>query len=210
MGILESIRKSRAKTKAEIQAAKVRARQEAKEEARTQLRREKLLVKQERNLLKAEKKGLKARRKHERKMAEKTLEEVKAGKFNAAQVKRLSGAARMAVPLVLPLLYRAITAGRDQVVSARARKAGVDPDQLAQFSGYGADLRARIEGIRGSLEGSGLPAGFRQDAGERLDELGAAVDNAEFMTPEQRRRAHNSIGRDIDQLTQQIQERLRR
>lgn len=210
MGILEKIRKSRAKTKAEIKAAKARARQAAKEEAKLQLRREKLLAKQEQKLLKAEQKGLKAKRKHQRKMAENALEQVREGKINARKLTKWAGTARVALPLVLPLAYRAVTAGREQMVSARARKMGVSPEQLARFTGYGAPLKARIQGVRETLPDTSLPAGFIRDVGDRLDELQAAVDNAEYMTPEQRRRAHSSISRDLDQVTQQIQERLRR
>ncbi|AGF73663.1 DUF6474 family protein [Corynebacterium halotolerans] len=209
MGILEKIRKSRARTKAEIKAAKVRARQEAKEEAKLQLRREKLLVQQENDLLKAEKKGLKAKRKHQRKMAENALQQVKEGKVSARKIIKWSGTARVALPIVLPLVYRGVTAGREQLIAARARKLGVTPDQLAEFAGHGAPLKARIQGVRDNLEDTSLMPGFVRDVNDRLDELSAAVDNAEYMTPEQRRRAHDSVSRDIDQVTQQIQERLR-
>ncbi len=210
MGILEKIRKSRAKSKAEIQAAKMRARQEAKEEAKLQLRREKLLVKQERDLLKAEQKGLKAKRRHQRKMAENALEQVKAGKINVGSITKWAGTARVALPLLLPLVYRGVTAGREQLISTRARKMGVSPDQLAEFSGHGAPLKARIQGVHHTLDESSLPSGFVRDAKDRLEELAIAVDNAENMTPEQRRRAHASISRDLDEVTQQIQERIRR
>lgn len=209
MGILEKIRKSRARTKAEIKAAKVRARQEAKEEAKLQLRREKLLVQQENDLLKAEKKGLKAKRKHQRKMAENALQQVKEGKISARKLTKWAGTARVALPIALPLVYRGVTAGREQLVAANARKLGVTPDQLAEFSGHGAPLKARIQGVRSNLEDASLMPGFVRDVNDRLDELGAAVNNAEYMTPEPRRRAHDSISRDIDQVTQQIQERIR-
>ena len=210
MGIFEAIRKGRAKTKAEIQAAKVRARSEAKAEAKLQLRQEKLLHNFEKDLLKQEQKGLKAKRKHERKMAENTLAQLKAGHLNAGTFKRYAGFARVALPVMLPLIYRAVTAGREQLVDARARKIGVSADELARFSGHGADLKARIDGVSRTLDGGHLPTGFVRDVRDRLAELQTATDNAEFMTPEQRRRAHATISRDIDGVTQEIQERLRR
>ena len=200
MGIFEAIRKSRAKTRAEIQAAKVRARSEAKEEAKLQLKREQLLQKFEKDLLKE----------HERRMAENTLEQLRAGRLNAGTFKRYAGLARVALPVMLPLIYRAITAGREQVVDARARRVGVSADELARFSGHGADLKARIDGINRTLNRDQLPSGFIRDVEDRLAELHTATDNAEFMTPEQRRRAHATISRDIDAVTQEIQERLRR
>lgn len=210
MGIFEAIRKGRAKTKAEIQAAKVRARSEAKEEAKLQLKREQLLQKFEKDLLKEERKGLKAKRRHERRMAENTLEQLRAGRLNAGTFKRYAGLARVALPVMLPLIYRAITAGREQVVDARARRIGVSAEELARFSGHGADLKARIDGINRTLNKDCLPGGFVRDVEDRLAELHTATDNAEFMTPEQRRRAHATISRDIDAVTQEIQERLRR
>lgn len=210
MGIFEAIRKGRARTKAEIQAAKVRAKSEAKAEAKLQLQREKLLQKFENNLLKEERKGLKAKRKHELKMAENTLNQMKAGRLNSANFKRYAGFVRVALPVLLPFIYRGITAGREQLVEARARKVGVSADQLARYSGHGADLKARIDGIDSSLGNSHLPSGFVLDVKDRLSELRTATDNAEFMTTEQRRRAHATISRDIDGVTQEIQERLRR
>lgn len=209
MGILESVRKHRAKTKAEIQAAKVRAKTEAKETAKLELRRSKLLAKQEKNLLAAEKQGLKKKRKHERKLAKTELARIKAGKFNKDKVNRLFSTSRLLLPVLLPLIYRAVNAGREKFVEARAHQIGVTADELAQFSGHGAPIKARLQGIQHSLEESSLPPGFVRDAEDRLKELGAAVDNAEFMTAEQRRRAHRSINRDIDQLVDQIQDRLR-
>ena len=116
----------------------------------------------------------------------------------------------MLAPIALPLLYRGVTFARAQLVAAKARRLGVTPDALAQFSGHGAALHSRIAGVSSSLEGTGLATGFVQDAQERLTQLRNAVDNAEYMTPEQRRRAHASITADIDALTGQIQERLAR
>ncbi|KQB83430.1 DUF6474 family protein [Corynebacterium lowii] len=209
MGILKNLSKRRARSKAQIKAAKTRAKAEVKANAKARKRQAKLLAKQEKGLLKAEHKGLKAKRKHERKMAENKLAQIQAGKFNADNVKRWTGAARLLTPIVLPLAYRALTALREQANSAKAQKLGVTTDQMAQFSGYGAPLKARIHGIMQSLEDSGLPSGFVHDVEDRLKELSASLDNAEYMTEEQRRRAHSSISRDIDQVTNEIQGRLK-
>ncbi|MGD7003514.1 DUF6474 family protein [Corynebacterium halotolerans] len=211
MGILESIRKRRAKTKAEIKAAKSRAKTEAKESAKLDLRRAKLLAKQENNLLKAEQKGLKSKRKHERKQAETELAKIKEGKFNKNKVNRWIGASRLLVPVLLPVAYKAVTATKEKFTEARAHQIGVTSDELARFSGHGAPIKARMQGIRHTLEESkDLTPGFVRDAEDRLEELGTAVDNAEYMTPEQRQRAHSSINRDIDLLVNQIQESLTR
>ena len=208
MGIFEAIRSARAKTKAEIKAAEAKVKTESKNKAKLDLKREKLIAQQEQNLLKAEKKGLKARRKHELKLAKETLAAKKAGKFNKNNVKRWSGTARMLTPLLLPLAYRASTEIRDQFVSSRARRAGVTTEQLSKYAGHGAPLKARIAGVRRTARASGLPQGFVLDVEERLKELDAAVDNSEYMAPQQRNRAHHSIESDLNQVSDQIQDRL--
>lgn len=208
MGIFETIRSARAKTKAEIKAAEAKVKTEAKNKAKLDLKREKLIAQQEINLLKAEKTGLKARRKHELKMSKQLLAEKKAGKFNKNNVKRWTGTARMLTPLLLPLVYRLSTEVRDQLVQGRARRAGVTPEQLSKYAGHGASLKARIQGVRDTAAKSHLPQGFVLDVKERLDELDTAVDNSEYMTPQQRQRAHQSIERDLQQVSEQIQDRL--
>ncbi|MCZ9309565.1 DUF6474 family protein [Corynebacterium uberis] len=209
MGILSLLRKNRRRAKAEIKAASTRAKAEVKSRSKAHARQAKLLARQEKGLLKAEQKGLKAKRKHERAMANTRVAELKAGRFNAGNVRRWLGAARLITPIALPLVYRLITMGQERVNEARAHKYGVSADQLAAFAGHGAPQKARIAGIRNSLDKATLPAGFIKDVKARLAELDAATDNAEYMTAQQRRRAHEGISRDIDQLTGQIQDKLR-
>ncbi len=208
MGIFEAIRSARAKTKAEIKAAEAKVKTESKNKAKLDLKREKLLVKQEQNLLKAEKQGLKKRRKHETKMAKNILEQKKQGKLNKNNITRWTGTARLLAPMLLPIAYRLSTEARDQVVKGRAKRAGVTPEQLSQYAGHGAALKARIAGVRQTVKASGLPQGFIHDAEERLNELDSAVDNSEYMAPQQRNRAHQSITRDLKQVSDQIQDRL--
>lgn len=211
MSLLKKFRKSRRAAKAELKAAKTKAKAEVKSADKARKRQQKLLANQEKQLVKSEEKGLKQRRKHELKLAKTELEKLRAGRFNADNVKRYAGAARTAAPLLLPLLYRAIVSGRQQFEQSRAKKAGVTTDQLASFAGHGASIKARTQGIRNTLDENGsLPAGFKRDIKERLDDLDAAVDNAELMTPQQRRRAHSSINREIDMVTQEIQDRITR
>ena len=211
MSLLKKFRKSRRAAKAELKAAKTKAKAEVKSADKARKRQQKLLANQEKQLVKSEEKGLTQRRKHELKLAKTELEKLRAGRFNTDNVKRYAGAARTAAPLLLPLLYRAIVSGRQQFEQSRAKKAGVTTDQLASFAGHGASIKARTQGIRNTLDENGsLPAGFKRDIKERLDDLDAAVDNAELMTPQQRRRAHSSINREIDMVTQEIQDRITR
>ncbi|OFP66727.1 hypothetical protein HMPREF2978_04420 [Corynebacterium sp. HMSC074C01] len=208
MGIMKKIRKARREARAEIKAAKTRAKAEVKAADKAKHRQQKLLARQEKALIKSEEKGLKNRRKHEYKMAKKELERIKQGRFNKNNVKRYAGALRTAAPLLLPLLYRGITAAQREVEKKRAQKAGVSAEQLASFSGHGAPLKARTAGIRNSLKDAQLPAGFKRDVKERLNELDSAIDNAEYMTDQQRQRAHRSISGEIDSLNDEIQAKL--
>lgn len=208
MGIMKKIRKARREARAEIQAAKTRAKAEVKAADKAKHRQQKLLAKQEKALIKSEEKGLKKRRQHEYKMAKKELERIKQGRFNKDNVKRYAGALRTAAPLLLPLIYRGITAAQREVEKKRAQKAGVSAEQLASFSGHGAPLKARTAGIRNSLKDAQLPAGFKRDVKERLNELDSAIDNAEYMTDQQRQRAHRSISGEIDSLNDEIQAKL--
>lgn len=208
MSILKNFRRSRAAAKAELKAAKTRAKSQVKAAEKATHHQQKLLAKQEKALIKSEEKGLKKRRKHEYKMAKQELEKIKAGKLNAGTITRYAGALRTAAPILLPLIYRGITALRGRAEEAKAKQAGVSSSQLASFTGHGASLKARIQGIRNSLDNTALPAGFQRDVKDRLKELDAAVDNAEFMTSQQRTRAHNTINNDIDTVTNEIQQRL--
>lgn len=206
MGLLETIRKSRAKTKAEIAFAKKRAKHEAKETAKADLKRAKLLDKAEKRLIKEEKKGLKAKRKHDEKLAKAELQKIREGGFSRQNMSKAVGGLRVALPILLPLAYRGITALRDRQLNQHASKVGVSSDELAQYSGHGAELKARIEGIRANLDGnSALTVGFKQDVDDRLTELRTAIDNAAYMNPEQRNRAHGAIERDLEAVTAEIQ-----
>lgn len=210
MGLMKSIRKARRKTKAEVAAAKKRAKQEAKEASKLEYKRDKLIDNAEKRLLKEEKNNLKKKRKHEEKLAKNELQKIQQGQFNAKTVNRWVGGLRVALPVLLPLIYRGIVSLREKNMEKRANQVGVSSDDLAKFSGHGSELKARIEGIRQNLDSAGSVAGgFKRDANERLQELNEAVTNAEYMNPEQRRRAHSAIERDIEALTSEIQAKIK-
>lgn len=205
MGLLKSIRKARVEAKAKIKAAEAKARQEAKEAAKLEHKRDKLLARQEKRLLKEEKKGLKAQRKHEEKMAENALEQLKAGSFNAQSVKRYIGASRALAIFALPLVYRGITQAQRGLDQRRASRLGVSSGDLARYSGHGAAERARIAGLRNALDDDVLPKSFIKDCEARLDTLSAAVDTAEHMTRDLRVRSLRSVNNDLDLLSREIQ-----
>ncbi|EEI26299.1 DUF6474 family protein [Corynebacterium glucuronolyticum] len=202
MGLFGAIRKARAKTKAEIKAAEARAKADSKNE----LKLNKLLMKHEKNLAKHNAKLEKKRFKEDTKLAKQELAKIRAGRFNKDTVNRYAGALRALAPLAIPLIYRAVTQWREQNTNRQASQLGFSGADLASRGGHGAPLKVRMDKLR-SVEG--LPTGFKKDVDARLDELEQAVDNAEHMTPEQRRATHRSIGNDLDLIASQIDEKLR-
>lgn len=211
MGVIEKFRAARAKTKAEIKAAQARARQAAKEEAKNERRTAQLLDKAEKRLLKEEKKGLKRKRKHEKQLAEAHLKRIEQSGLTRKKAKNWVGAARILIPILAPLAYRALTSFQQQRIQNRASSLGLTTQDVARHSGRGAELKARVEALRGSAaDNEGLSAAYRKDLDVRLDEIALAVRNAEYMNPEQQRLAHNSIGAELDELTSEIQSKLRK
>ena len=208
MGLLKTILKRRAQTKIEVKAAQARARQEIKSAAQLELRRSKLLAAEEKKLLKNESKLLKAQRKHREKMATAELQRLRKGRLNSGKVLRYSAAIRAMAPLLLPLVYKAVVMVRDANTKSRAQQLGVSVDELAQHSGPGADLKARIPGMEKSLATYKLPQGFQTDVIERLQALRTAVENADRMSPDQRKRAHRTISADLDELNKEVLARL--
>ena len=208
MGLLKTILKRRAQTKIEVKAAQARARQEIKSAAQLELRRSKLLAAEEKKLLKHESKLLKAQRKHREKTATAELQRLRKGRLNSGKVLRYSAAIRAMAPLLLPLVYKAVVMVRDANTKSRAQQLGVSVDELAQHSGPGADLKARITGMEKSLATYKLPQGFQTDVIERLQALRTAVENADRMSPDQRKRAHRTISADLDELNKEVLARL--
>lgn len=211
MGIFEVIRKSRARTKADVKAAEVRARQLAKEQAKLDKRTLELLDKAEKRLLKEEKKGLKRKRKHEKELAQAHMKRIENAGITKKKAKQATGAARVLIPVLLPLAYKALTSWQQNQVNSRAAGLGLSSQDLARHSGRGAELKARIEALRERVEKTdSLSEGFKNDARVRLDELDQAVRNAEHANPEQRRLAHNSIDEDLNTLAAEVQDKLDR
>lgn len=202
MGLFGAIRKARAKTKAEIKAAEARAKADSKNE----LKLNKLLMKHEKSLAKHNAKMEKKRFKEDTKLAKQELAKIRAGRFNKDTVNRYASALRALAPLAIPLIYRAVTQWREQNTNRQASQLGFSSADLASRGGHGAPLKVRMDTLR---EVEGLPVGFKKDVDARLDDLEQAVDNAEHMTPDQRRATHRSISKDLDLIASQIDEKLR-
>lgn len=137
----------------------------------------------------------------------------KANKARKSTVRNYLGVAKLLTPVLAPLAYRGVTQLRGQIDAARARKLGVSVDQLTDFTGYGAALSARIDGIERAL-GELVAAhpddsGFRDETVNRLAELSTAVHAAERMPTPRRRAAHLAVATDLDRVDADLLARLK-
>lgn len=134
-------------------------------------------------------------------------------KARKSTVRNYLGVAKLLTPVLAPLAYRGVTQLRGQIDAARARKLGVSVDQLTDFTGYGAALSARIDGIERAL-GELVAAhpddsGFRDETVNRLAELSTAVHAAERMPTPRRRAAHLAVATDLDRVDADLLARLK-
>ena len=144
----------------------------------------------------------------------------KADGISGFTVKRYVGIARIVVPIVAPLAYQAAGTLRARYDEYQARRLGVAPDELADFSGRGAALYARIHNIALSVRdlrtrrtppGQGEPAevrSFAEETENRLTDLEAAVRAAEQMPTPRRRRAHVAASAELDRVESAVLARL--
>ncbi len=204
MGLLSAMRKRRQERKAIYKAAKVRAKAEAKETSKLELQKEKYLRKTAKQVRKFEAKELKQRRKHEQAMAKSAVQQLKNGTFNAQNVARYAGAARVAAPVALPIIYRLLNQLRNSQEVSVAHRAGVVPADMAKYAQDGAAHKARIDRIRKSVDKGNVPTGFAKDVNDRMDTLEKAVDNSKSMGDAQTKDVLGSISRDLDLVEAQI------
>ena len=214
MGIFKSIRKNRKKAlkkvEADLKKAESAARKYARDEAKADLRTAQLLDKAEKRLLKEEQKGLKRKRKHEKDLAKAHLKRIDEAGLTKKKAKNAAGALRVAVPIVLPLIYKALTASQQRALDSRAAGLGLRSEDIARHSGRGAELKARIDAVRANVERNDkLPHGFAEDARVRLADLDQAVRNAENASPVQQDIAHNAIEQDITDLAAEVHQKAR-
>ncbi len=209
-------RKSRATRRAEARAIKAKAKLEAKLAAKTENRRIKVAHKAETKALRAQ---LRAQRESDRtalKVAETELKAVRDGKLlSPTRIRRALTVTRLLAPVVVPLAYRAAMAARGLLDERRADRLGVPLTQLGQFSGHGAQLSARIAGAEQTLRlvadknpKDAETKQFVAAVNERLNDLSAAVTAAENMPSANRRTAHNSISKQLDEIDADLMARL--
>ena len=129
------------------------------------------------------------------------------GARNLVGVAKVLGPA--VLPVVTPYLVRAAAVARDGVDRVRARRLGVDVARLAEFSGRGGALHARIVGASESL--AELPATEREfvdKAQDTLGKLAVAVRAAERMPTARRKAAYGAVRRELDPIERELLRRL--
>jgi hypothetical protein len=135
------------------------------------------------------------------------------GAKNALGVAKVLGPA--VVPLVAPYALRAAGVARDGLDRYRARRLGVDVTQLAEFTGRGGALHARLVGadqaladLEGRDGGTEEDRAFAASARQTLASLAAAVRAAERMPTARRKAAWRSVGGELDPIEQELLRRL--
>lgn len=197
--------------RAAAKAAKHKAGLEAKYSARNERKRNKAERRSADKVTKAQVATFKAQERAAEKVAEKASRDY----LSVGQMRKYLGVARVLLPVLLPLAYRAATILRGQLDSRRARQLGVGVEQLSDFTGHGARLSARIANAENSTSEilAREPAdpettAFAAHTRDRLTNLNTAVRTAEQMPAQQRKAAHITIGAELAKIESDLLSRL--
>lgn len=129
--------------------------------------------------------------------------------LTAARAKRVIGVSKAVAPLLAPYALAAAAVARNRWDAYRAARLGVEPGQLAAYSGPGGALHARLSRMAEALErlesgaeanATGAAHRFAVDTRPRLADLAVAVRAAEQMPAPRRRTAYRSIGAELDRI----------
>lgn len=134
-------------------------------------------------------------------------------RLTPARAKNLIGLAKVVAPVVVPVVapyaLRAASAARDAVDKMRARRLGVNVDDLATYSGRGGALHARIAGAaQAAADLRASDAAYADSSEARLTQLAAAVRAAERMPSARRKAAHKAVSQELDRLEEDLLRRL--
>lgn len=207
-------RKRRPSRRAEAKALKHKAAMEAKLGAKNDRKARRAEARTQRKVAKAQVAALQA----EEKAALKVAAKAERDPFTASQVRKYLGVARVLVPVLAPLAYRAATYIRGQIDTRRAHQLGIGVEQLGDFSGHGGRLQARISNTEAALDKIGTQSGDKANKDEtqkfvaatqdRLGNLTAAIRTAEQMPAPRRRAVHASISSELSGIEADVLARL--
>lgn len=129
--------------------------------------------------------------------------------LTAARAKRMIGIGKAVAPLLAPYALAAAGAARARWDAYRAARLGVEPEQLAAFSGPGGALYARLSRLAealnrldsdGEVHATSAARRFAADTRPRLADLSLAIRAAERMPGSRRRTAFRAISGELDRL----------
>lgn len=207
-------RKRRPSRRAEAKALKHKAAMEAKLGAKNDRKARRAEARTQSKVAKAQIAALQA----EEKAALKVAAKAERDPFTASQVRKYLGVARVLVPVLAPLAYRAATYIRGRIDTRRAHQLGIGVEQLGDFSGHGGRLQARISSTEAALDKIGTQSSDKASKGEtqkfvtatqdRLGNLTAAIRTAEQMPAPRRRAVHASISSELSGIEADVLARL--
>lgn len=203
-------KRKRASRRAEAKALKHKASLEAKYGARTDRKRLRVERRATDRVSRAQVSTLKAQEEAARKTAEKATRD----RLSVGNVRKYLGVARVLMPVLIPLAYRAATFIRSRLDLRRAQQLGVSVEQLAEYSGHGAALTARIANAESSTRdilahyNDRETTEFVATTRERLTNLDTAIRTAEHMPAPARKSAHNAIGGELTGIESELLSRL--
>ena len=130
---------------------------------------------------------------------------------NAVAVAKILGPA--VLPVVMPYLTKTAGTVRDRWDRLKARRLGIPVGELAEYTGRGGTLHARIAGAAATvtdLRAKGGPeiTAYAESTETRLRQLTAAVRAAERMPTQRRKAAHRAVAADLDRIEQELLHRL--
>jgi hypothetical protein len=141
------------------------------------------------------------------------------GRLTPGNAKNVLGVAKIlgpaVVPVVAPYALKAAAAARDGLDRYRAHRLGIRVDDLAEYTGRGGALHARIVGADQSLaeletrpKVSDTDREFAVRGRDTLVKLAAAVRAAERMPTSRRKAAHRAVAGELDPIEQELLRRL--
>ena len=127
------------------------------------------------------------------------------------KTKRLITVGKIVAPMLAPAALKAADGIRYLADQQRAKKLGVDGDEVAKYRGPTGRSKARIDAVAHAVDelrtrrsGDQAVADFTEQAHRKLDDLSSAIAAAAPMPPARRRPTLAAVTRELDQLESEL------
>ena len=155
-----------------------------------------------------------AGRKHEYQLAEMELKKLDSTKLGSEDLQRWLGLAKIATPVLLPMVYKLVSNAQSSDSSSTAGSVDLKAAGI-NATGPCAALGVRIVRLEQTLDQLETTRGgerevidFINSTRTRLKDLRAAVEAAETTPTAQRREVHSSISDELDRINKDVFARL--